>query len=226
MMLHVPGVLPADAIARCRQIFETQAWVDGRVTAGHQAARAKQNLQLPAESAESRELTGLVLKALEANPLYFSAALPLNYSQILFNRYEETMQFGAHVDNAVRPILGGGARIRTDISATLFIADPEDYEGGDLVVEDVFGSHAVKLAAGDLIVYPSTSVHHVTPVTAGARLVCVFWVQSMVRDVTRRSLLFDLDQAIQALSQTNPDHPSVVMLTATYHNLLRQWVET
>jgi PKHD-type hydroxylase len=226
MMLHVPGVLPAETIARCRGAFETQAWVDGRVTAGHQAARAKRNLQLPEEAPESREMTGLVLQALERNQLYFSAVLPSRYSQILFNRYEREMQFAAHVDNAVRPILGGGARIRTDVSATLFIAEPDEYEGGELVVEDVYGSHEVKLPAGDLIVYPSTSVHHVRPVTAGARQVCVFWVQSLVRDVTQRSLLFDLDMAIQNLSKTNPDHPSLVMFTATYHNLLRQWVET
>ena len=226
MMVHVPGVLTPAEVERCRAAFETDGWVDGRVTAGHQAARAKRNLQLPEPSPVARELSGLVQSALERSQLFFTAVLPLHYSQFLFNRYEETMNFGAHVDNAVRTQPETGRRIRTDVSATLFIAGPDDYEGGELVVEDVYGSHAVKLPAGDLIVYPSTSVHHVTPVTRGARSVCVFWTQSMIREVTQRSLLFDLDMAIQQLNATNPDHPSAVMFTACYHNLLRQWTET
>ena len=226
MMVHVPGVLTPEELGRCRAAFETDGWVDGRVTAGHQAAKAKRNLQLPENAPVARELSHLVEAALGRSQLFFTAVLPLHFSQFLFNRYEETMNFAAHVDNAVRMQPGTGRRIRTDVSATLFIADPDDYEGGELVVEDVYGSHEVKLPAGDLIVYPSTSVHHVTPVTGGARSVCVFWTQSMIRDVTQRSLLFDLDMSIQQLSASDPDHPSLVMFTACYHNLLRQWTET
>ncbi len=225
MMVHVPGVLTPEEVNHCRAALTTDGWVDGRVTAGHQAAKAKKNLQLPENSPVARELSALVEAALGRNSLFFTAVLPLRYSQFLFNRYEEEMKFGAHVDNAVRTQPATGMRIRTDISSTIFLADPEEYEGGELVVEDVYGSHAVKLAAGDMITYPSTSVHHVTPVTRGARLVTVFWVQSMVRDVTQRSLLFDLDMAIQQLTASNPDHPSIVMFTACYHNLLRQWTE-
>ena len=226
MMVHVPGVLTPEEVETCREAFRTDGWVDGRVTAGHQAAKAKRNLQLPETSPVARELSRLVQAALERSQLFFTAVLPLHYSQFLFNRYEEAMNFGAHVDNAVRTQPGTGRRIRTDVSATLFIAGPDDYEGGELVVEDVYGSHAVKLPAGDLIVYPSTSVHHVTPVTAGSRLVSVFWVQSMIRDVTQRSLLLDLDMAIQQLTAAHPDDPTLVMFTACYHNLLRQWTET
>ena len=225
MMVHVPNVLTPEEVSRCRDAFGAGDWVDGRVTAGHQAARAKRNLQLPENSPVAREMSGIVERALGRSPLFFTAVLPLQFSQFLFNRYEETMNFAAHVDNAVRAQPGTGRQIRTDVSATLFLAGPEDYEGGELVVEDAYGSHAVKLPAGDLIVYPSTSVHHVTPVTGGSRQVCVFWVQSMIRDVTRRGLLFDLDMAIQQLTATNPDHPSIVMFTACYHNLLRQWTE-
>ena len=226
MMVHVPGVLTADEIAACREALKTDAWVDGRVTAGHQAAKAKRNLQLPEPAPVARELSRIVQAALERSPLFFSAVLPLRYSQFLFNRYEEAMDFGAHVDNAVRMQPGTGIRIRTDVSATLFLADPEEFAGGELTVEDAYGSHAVKLPAGDLICYPSTSVHYVTPVTAGARLVCVFWTQSMIRDVTQRSLLFDLDLAIQQLTASHPDHSAIVMFSACYHNLLRQWTET
>jgi PKHD-type hydroxylase len=225
MMLHIPHVLTAEQVARCRDVFDRAAWEDGRVTAGHQSAQVKKNLQLPENSPQARELGDLVLAALERSPLFISAVLPQRVFPPLFNRYDASMSFGSHVDNAIRPIPGTPLRIRTDVSATLFLSDPESYDGGELVVEDTYGSHEVKLPAGDLIIYPSTSLHHVTPVTRGVRLASFFWVQSMIRDVSQRALLFDLDTAIQQLNQEVPQSPSLVMLTGVYHNLLRQWAE-
>lgn len=225
MLLHIPHVLTAEQVARCREVFDRAAWEDGRVTAGHQSAQVKKNLQLPENSPQARELGDLVLAALERSPLFISAVLPQRVFPPLFNRYDASMSFGSHVDNAIRPIPGTPLRIRTDVSATLFLSDPERYDGGELVVEDTYGSHEVKLPAGDLIIYPSTSLHHVTPVTRGVRLASFFWVQSMIRDVSQRALLFDLDTAIQQLNQEVPQSPSLVMLTGVYHNLLRQWAE-
>lgn len=225
MMVHVPNVLTPEQVARCREIFDRAAWADGRVTAGHQSAQVKKNLQLPENGPEARELGDLVLAALERSPLFISAVLPQRVFPPLFNRYDQSMSFGSHVDNAIRPITGTSLRLRTDVSATLFLSDPESYDGGELVVEDTYGSHAVKLPAGDLIIYPSTSLHHVTPVTRGVRLASFFWVQSMVRDVTKRALLFDLDMSIMQLNKEVPNSPSLVMLTGVYHNLLRQWAE-
>jgi len=225
MMIHVPGVLGADQVARCRDVMLKAAWVDGRVTAGHQSAQVKNNLQLPENSAEARELGNIVIEALGRSNLFMSAVLPKQVFPPLFNRYDTGMTFGAHVDNAVRGIAGSGMRIRTDVSSTLFISGPDDYDGGELVVEDTYGSHAVKLPAGDMIVYPATSLHHVTPITRGARIASFFWTQSMVRDESRRSLLFDLDMAIVRLGRDHPEHASVVELTSVYHNLLRQWAE-
>lgn len=225
MMVHVPNVLTPEQVARCRQVFDRAAWADGRVTAGHQSAQVKKNLQLPENGPEARELGDLVLAALERSPLFISAVLPQRVFPPLFNRYDESMSFGSHVDNAIRPITGTSLRLRTDVSATLFLSDPESYDGGELVVEDTYGNHAVKLPAGDLIIYPSTSLHHVTPVTRGVRLASFFWVQSMVRDVSRRALLFDLDMSIMQLNKEVPNSPSLVMLTGVYHNLLRQWAE-
>jgi PKHD-type hydroxylase len=225
MMLHVPNVLTAEQVAHCRQVFASAPWEDGRATAGHQSAQVKKNLQLPENSPEARELGELVLAGLERSPLFISAVLPQRVFPPLFNRYDESMSFGSHVDNAIRPITGTSLRLRTDVSATLFLSDPESYDGGELVVEDTYGSHAVKLPAGDLIIYPSTSLHHVTPVTRGVRLASFFWVQSMVREVSRRSLLFDLDMSIMQLNKEVPKSPSLVMLTGVYHNLLRQWAE-
>jgi PKHD-type hydroxylase len=225
MMVHVPNVLTPEHVARCRQVFDRAAWADGRVTAGHQSAQVKKNLQLPENGPEARELGDLVLAALERSPLFISAVLPQRVFPPLFNRYDQSMSFGSHVDNAIRPITGTSLRLRTDVSATLFLSDPGSYDGGDLVVEDTYGSHAVKLPAGDLIIYPSTSLHHVTPVTRGVRLASFFWVQSMVRDVTKRALLFDLDMSIMQLNKEVPNSPSLVMLTGVYHNLLRQWAE-
>jgi|SRR5579862_128393 len=225
MMIHIPQVLDAAQVARCRAVMEKAAWIDGRVTAGHQSAQVKNNLQLPENSAEARDLGNMVVEALGRSNLFMSAVLPKQLFPPLFNRYDAGMTFGAHVDNAVRGIPGGGLRIRTDVSSTLFISGPDDYDGGELVVEDLYGSHAVKLPAGDLIVYPATSLHHVTPITRGSRIASFFWTQSMVRDDGRRSLLFDLDMAIIKLGLDHPEHASVVELTSVYHNLLRQWAE-
>ena len=223
MMIHIPNVLSPEQVARCRAVMEKAAWVDGRVTAGHQSARVKFNLQLPEEAPESRELGDMVLEALGRSNLFMSAVLPKQVFPPLFNRYDAGMTFGAHVDNAVRA--GNGARIRTDVSSTLFISGPEDYDGGELVVQDTYGEHSVKLPAGDMIVYPATSLHNVVPITRGSRIASFFWTQSMIRDESKRSLLFDMDMAIIKLGRDHPGHASNVELTAVYHNLLRQWVE-
>ncbi|HMH51326.1 MAG TPA: Fe2+-dependent dioxygenase [Candidatus Acidoferrum sp.] len=225
MLVHVPKVLTEAQVARCRELMEGASWVDGRVTAGHQSARAKDNLQIPEGSAEAREMGEMIVAALEKSPLFITAALPLRVFPPLFNRYEPGMTFGAHVDNAVRQVTGTPFRIRTDLSVTLFISRPEDYDGGELIVEDVYGAHSVKLPAGDLILYPATSLHRVTPVTRGARDASFFWVQSMVRDDGERSLLFDLDMAINQVNRAVPDHPGVLALTSCYHNLLRRWAD-
>jgi PKHD-type hydroxylase len=225
MLLHVPEVLSAPQVARCRALLARAPWVDGRVTAGHQSARAKTNLQIPEGSPEAREMGDLIVAALERCPLFVSAALPLRVFPPLFNRYENGMTFGAHVDNAVRQVPGTLLRVRTDLSVTLFLSRPDDYDGGELVVEDVYGTHAVKLPAGDLILYPATSLHRVNPVTRGARLASFFWIQSMVRDDGRRALLFDLDMAIGQVARALPDDAAVVSLTSCYHNLLRQWAD-
>jgi PKHD-type hydroxylase len=223
MMVHIPNVLNAEQVARCRAVMEQAGWVDGRITAGHQSAQVKNNLQLPESSPEARELGDMVLNALSRNNLFMSAVLPKQVFPPLFNRYDAGMTFGSHVDNAIRA--GAGVRIRTDVSSTLFISGPDDYDGGELVVEDTYGTHTVKLPAGDMIVYPATSLHHVTPITRGARIASFFWTQSMIRDESKRSLLFDMDMAIIKLSRDHPQHSSVVELTAVYHNLLRQWAE-
>ena len=225
MMVHIPKVLAPEQVARCRDVMVKAEWVDGRVTAGHQSQRVKNNLQLPEDSAQARELGQMVMQALGRSALFFSAVLPKQVFPPLFNRYDAGMTFGAHVDNAIRGYLDTPLQIRTDISATLFISEPADYDGGELVVVDTYGQHSVKLPAGDMIVYPGTSLHHVTPITRGSRIASFFWIQSMVRSDTQRSLLFDLDTAIIKLSRDHQEHPSVVELTAVYHNLLRQWSE-
>jgi PKHD-type hydroxylase len=224
VLLHIPAVLTSDQVARCRELMAHATWVDGRATAGHQSALAKQNLQIPEGAPEAREMGELIVGALERNALFLAAALPARVFPPLFNRYEGGMTFGAHVDNAVRQVPGGG-RIRTDLSATLFVSAPEDYDGGELVVEDTYGAHAARLPAGDLILYPATSLHRVNPVTRGCRLASFFWIQSMVRDDGHRTLLFDLDMAINRVNQTLPGHESVVALTSVYHNLLRGWAD-
>ena len=225
MMLHIPRVLTAAAVGRCREQLAAAEWKDGRITAGHQSAAVKRNQQLPEHDAAARALGDLVLQALEDCPLFTSAVLPKRVFPPLFNRYDREMSFGSHVDNALRSIAGSPARLRTDVAATLFLSDPESYDGGELVVEDTYGSHAVKLPAGDLVIYPASSVHHVTPVTRGARQASFFWVQSLVREAERRRLLFDLDMSIVELSKEASQSPALVMLTGVYHNLLRAWAE-
>ncbi len=225
MLVDIPQVLDAAEVLRCRRRLAEAGWVDGRVTAGHQSAQVKANLQLPEESEAARELGGLILGKLEGNPLFLSAALPARVYPPLFNRYAAGMGFGNHVDNAIRTLPGQAARIRTDLSATLFLSGPEDYDGGELLVEDTFGVHSVKLPAGHLVLYPSGSLHRVAPVTRGERLASFFWIQSMVRDDARRTLLLDLDTAVQGVRGELPAHPSLLTLTACYHNLLRMWGE-
>jgi PKHD-type hydroxylase len=225
MLLSVPGVLTAQELSEARALLDGADWVDGRVTAGHQSLRAKDNQQLPEDAPAARELGALVVAALQRSPLFLAAALPLSVFPPLFNRYSEGQSFGSHVDNAVRQVPGTPHRVRTDLSATLFLNAPEDYAGGELVVEDTYGVHSVKLPAGDLILYPASSLHHVRPVSRGTRLASFFWIQSMVRDDGARTLLFDLDTAIQRLARDQPDHPSALQLTGVYHNLLRRWAE-
>ena len=225
MLLPIPGVLTADQVAHARRLLEAAEWVDGKVTAGHQSAKAKDNAQIPENHPAAREVGEMILAALGQNSLFISAALPSRVFPPLFNRYSGGQAFGTHVDNAIRQVGSTGHRIRTDLSATLFFAGPEEYDGGELVVEDTFGTHEVKLPPGHLILYPSTSLHHVNPVTRGTRLCSFFWIQSMVRDDGQRTLLFDLDSAIQGIAHATPDHPATVPLTGVYHNLLRQWVE-
>ena len=222
----MPSVLTPEDVARCRGVLEGSSWIDGTATAGEVAARAKRNLQVPENSPEARELGDVILKALGRNPLFNSAALPFRVLPPMFNRYDEGMSFGAHVDGAVRAIPGAGMRLRADVSTTLFLTDPADYDGGELVIEDSYGSHAVKLPAGDMIVYPTTSLHRVEPITRGSRWSSFFWTQSMVKDDGQRSLLYDLDLAIIETRKTLPDDSrAVISLTNCYHNLLRRWAE-
>ena len=223
MLLHIPKVLTESQVARGRVVLEDAKWVDGRITAGHLSAQAKHNLQVAEGSPEAREMGEIVVTALERTPLFMSAALPLRVFPPLFNRYEPSMAFGAHVDNAIRQVAGSPLRVRTDLSATLFLSRPEEYDGGELVVDDTYGAHSVKLPAGDMILYPASSLHRVQPVTRGVRLASIFWVQSMVGDDAERSLLFDLDMAIGQVTESSPDSPAVVGLTGCYHNLLRRW---
>ena len=224
MLVHVEQVLSPDEVRLFRERLAAETWVDGRVTAGEQSARAKRNLQVPEDSATARELGETILAALGRNPTFVSAALPLRVFPPLFNRYDEGMSFDTHVDNTIR--FAGPVRFRTDLSATLFLTDPADYDGGELIVEDAYGEHAVKLPAGDMILYPASSLHRVAPITRGSRWASFFWAQSMVRADAQRSLLYDLDNAIQALSvQVGQGDPAVVGLAGTYNNLLRMWAE-
>jgi PKHD-type hydroxylase len=225
MLLQIPELLSADQVNECRQVLQEAEWIDGTATAGHQSARAKDNLQLPEDHPAARQLGSVVLAALERNQLFMAAALPLKVFPPLFNRYEGGQSFDTHVDNAIRQVTGTPHRVRTDLAATLFFVQPNEYEGGELVVEDTYGVHNIKLPAGDMILYPATSLHQVRPVIRGARIASFFWVQSMVRDDGQRMLLFDLDMAIQRIGSDFPDHPSAVQLTGIYHNLLRRWAD-
>lgn len=225
MLVHVPALLNGDQLAFFRNRLDRgdAPWVDGRVTAGHQGVHVKQNQQVAEGSALAAELGDIVLAALERHPLFISAALPQRVYPPMFNRYQGGMHFGSHVDGSIRLLPGSGTKIRTDLSATLFLAPPDSYDGGELLVEDTYGTQTVKLAAGDMILYPASSLHRVNPVTRGTRLACFFWVQSMVRDDGQRTLLFDLDNAIQRLGATGADEAARVRLTGCYHNLLRMW---
>ena len=225
MLITIPDVLSAEQVSECRKRLDEAEWVDGKVTAGYQSAKAKDNAQIPEGSPVARQIGKIILAALSKSPLFMSAALPRHVFPPLFNRYAGGQSFGTHVDNAIRHVPGTAHRIRTDLSATLFFAAPEEYDGGELCVEDTYGVKAVKLPAGQMVLYPSTSLHHVRPVTRGARVSSFFWIQSMIRDDGQRSILFDLDVAIQRLSTDHPNHPSAVQLTGVYHTLLRQWAE-
>lgn len=225
MILAIPNVLSPEQLTEARKQLEAAEWIDGKATAGHQGARVKDNMQLPVDHPVARQVGEQIARALMKNPLFMSAALPLHILPPMFNRYSGGQNFGTHVDGSIRTIPGTGHRIRTDLSATFFFAGPEEYDGGELIIEDTYGSKSVKLPAGHMILYPGTSLHRVTPVTRGTRLCSFFWIQSMIRDDTKRSMLFEMDVAIQRLGTENTTHPSVISLTGVYHNLLRHWAE-
>jgi PKHD-type hydroxylase len=225
MLLTISDLLNPEQVAKARATLEGTDWVDGRVTAGPQSAQAKDNSQIPEGHPAAREVGGVILDMLGRNPLFLAAALPLRVFPPLFNRYSGGQSFGTHVDNAIRPVPGTPHRMRTDLSPTLFLSGPEEYDGGELTVQDTYGSHNIKLRPGSLVLYPASSLHHVTPVTRGTRLCSCFWIQSMIRDDGQRSILFDLDVGIQRINRETPGHPSLVPFTGVYHNLLRQWAE-
>jgi PKHD-type hydroxylase len=226
MLLHLPGILSAGQLAECRELLSQAEWVDGRTTAGHRFARVKHNRQLPERHPVARQLGDLILGTLERSPLFMSAALPKKIVPPLFNRYEGGETYGDHVDGAIFPIAGTPHRVRTDLAATLFLTPVADYDGGELVIDDIYGAHRVKLPAGSMILYPGSSLHRVEPVTRGTRLAAFFWIESMVRGVEQRRLLFDLDSAIRELTAVARDHPAIDRLINVYHNLLRGWADT
>lgn len=229
MILCIPDVLSADEVSTAKKILLNAQWVDGRVTAGYQSALAKDNMQIPEDHEAAKEVGSMILRALGKNQMFLSSALPLRIFPPLFNRYSQKQSFGTHVDNAIRQIAGTPLKIRTDLSATLFFAGPEEYDGGELVIEDTYGVQKIKLTSGSMVLYPATSLHHVTPVTRGERLCSFFWIQSMVREDGKRTLLFDLDLANQRVGRDFGNTPSggkvAVQLTGIYNNLLRQWAE-
>lgn len=229
MLITIPDVLTPDQVAYARKLLDSTDWVDGKTTTGYQSAKAKDNMQLPVDSPVAVELGDMILGALAQNPLFTAAALPSRILPPMFNRYAGGQSFGTHVDNAIRQIPGTSARIRTDLSCTLFFANPDEYDGGELCIEDTYGVNSVKLPAGHMVLYPSTSLHHVTPVTRGARVSSFFWLQSMIRDNGQRAMLFDLDISIQRLAHELAGNEvadkTAVQLTGVYHNLLRQWAE-
>jgi PKHD-type hydroxylase len=228
MLVAIPNALGAQQLHEVRARLEAagDAWVDGRVSAGWQGAPIKHNEQIDERAAVAAECQSVILGALERHPLFISAVLPSEVYPPMFNRYGEGMAFGAHVDGSVRIHPHTGRKLRTDVSATLFLNEPDEYDGGELVVHDAFGAHRVKLAAGDMVVYPATSLHEVTPITRGRRLASFFWIQSLVRDDARRSMMFDLDNAIQRLNRTGADALARRDLVGVYHNLMRQWSDT
>lgn len=224
MLVQLEAVLTPEQVTRCRSVLETADWVDGRITAGAQSAQAKRNLQVPQDAPAARELGDVILGALGQHQTFVSAALPLRVFPPLFNRYDAGMAFDTHIDNSIR--FAGPVRFRTDLSITLFLSDPDEYEGGELIVEDTYGEHAVKLSAGDAIVYPASSLHRVAPITRGARWAAFFWAQSMVRSDERRALLFEMDSTIQALTPlVGQGAEPVIKLAGLYHNLIRMWAD-
>jgi PKHD-type hydroxylase len=226
MLVKIESVLTKEEVAHCRSVLEGTQWVDGRITAGAQSALAKHNLQVPENAPQARALGEIVLRALGVNAAFNSAAVPFRVFPPLFNRYDVGMKFGAHVDNAIRFIPGPNIRVRTDLSATLFLTSPEDYDGGELVIQDTYGEQSVKFAAGDMVLYPASSLHRVEPVTRGSRWASFFWIQSMVKDDGARGMLYQLDQAIiKTRTDLGDRHAAVLELTAVYHNLLRRWAE-
>lgn len=225
MLLHIPEVLTKEQVDGIRDALKQAAWVDGAATAGLQASQAKRNLQLPATSQEAQVLGKIIADALKRHPLFISSVLPARMLPPMFNRYEGSGHYGNHVDSAIHHDPVSGMQVRTDVSTTVFLCEPEEYEGGELIVEDAYGAHEVKLAAGDAIVYPATSLHRVEPVTEGVRIASFLWTQSMVRDDWQRNMLFDLDMNILKLRQQLGDSEEVVALTGHYHNLLRQWAD-
>lgn len=226
MLLHIPDVLTPAQVAECRDALDKAEWTDGRATAGYQSQKVKNNRQLAENHPTAVRLGDMILSVLNRNPLFMSGALPMKVVPPLFNRYENSQAYGNHIDGAIRPIAGTPHRVRTDLSATLFLAAPEDYDGGELVMEDTFGAQRVKLPAGHMILYPGSSLHRVEPVTRGVRICAFFWIQSMVRDDAQRKMLFELDTAIQQLAAISPDQAPVMKVTNVYHNLLRQWADT
>lgn len=223
MLIHIPNVLGKEQVAEFRAALAATEWVDGRATVGLQGAQVKRNRQLAVDSPVARQLGEIILKALYSNPIFMSAALPLRTVPPLFNCYEGGEHYGLHVDGAIRLVPGSNLSLRTDLSSTLFLSEPDEYDGGELVVQDTYGSHEVKLPAGDLILYASTSLHKVEPVTRGARVCSFFWTQSMVRDDWQRNMLYELDSNIQQLREKVGDCDELLSLTGHYHNLLRQW---
>lgn len=225
MLLHIQGVFAREEVIHIRQALEQASWADGKVTAGYQSAKAKHNLQLAQEHPLAREIGELMLQRLWQNPQFMSAALPNKVFPPLFNCYRAGGSFGMHIDNAIRQVPGSPERVRTDLSSTLLFSDPEDYDGGELVIEDTFGTQRVKLPAGDMLLYPASSVHKVEAVTRGERIASFFWSQSLVREDSQRALLYQMDQAIQQLTVDVPEHPALLQLTGNYHNLLRRWAD-
>jgi PKHD-type hydroxylase len=225
MLMTIPDVLTPAEVTRARAALDAADWIDGKVTAGYQAQSVKENLQLPESHPLAKELGEMILTGLARTPLFMSAALPLKVFPPMFNRYTGGGHFGTHVDTAIRAIASTGQRIRTDLSATLFFSSPDEYEGGELLVEDTYGVHSVKLPPGHMVLYPATSLHRVSPVTRGARVASFFWIQSMIRSDSDRTLLYDLDTAIQRLAKDAPGNSAGVQITGVYHNLLRRWAE-
>lgn len=227
MLIKIPRVLNRDQLVQARAQLDAAQWIDGSTTAGYQSARVKKNIQLPEDSTVARQVGDMILAALANQPAFIGAALPCKIFPPLFNCYQSGHTFGEHIDNAIRYVKGTPVKVRTDLSVTLFLCEPEEYDGGELIIQDTYGEHAVKLAAGDMVLYPSTSLHRVTPVTRGQRLCSFFWLQSMVAREDQRRVLFDMDTALQHLRQSHSDEePALIKLTGVYHNLLRQWAQT